>query len=460
MPQMLIAEFVGTFLLVFTVGCNVLSNASAFVGVSIGCVLMVIIYAFGAISGGNFNPAVSVMLGIIQSMGKDVKMPWGKVGAYCGVQFLGGICGGVAYLGLFGKSFNVGPAKGFGLVEAGLCELIYTFMLCFVVANVAAANAAAGKEYYGLAIGFVVIAGAYGAGAVSGGCFNPAVALGIDLSSFLLGFGYSMAYMAFELVGAALAALAFMVVRPKDFKEDAEEKPVSATLTAEFLGTFMLVFTVGLNVLAKSPAAAFSIAASLMCMIYALGDVSGANFNPAVTLAIFCKDAFSGSENMPAKTMAMYMPTQIAGGITAALMYVFIYHGKAFSLGAAPGYNWGQVIMAEFIFTFVLCLVVLCAAVSPVTGAGNATGLFFGLAIGSCVTVGGFAIGGISGGSLNPAVSWGIGVGSMMSYAHGGWIVKALVYTLVELAAGGAAAGLTMLTHGEAEKAAKEKVVA
>merc|ERR1719217_390310 len=138
-------------------------------------------------------------------------MPWGKVGAYCGVQFLGGIFGGVAYLMLFGKSFNVGPAKGFGLVEAGLCELIYTFMLCFVVANVAAANAAAGKEYYGLAIGFVVIAGAYGAGAVSGGCFNPAVAIGIDIASILLGFGWCILYVIFELAGAALACVLFKI---------------------------------------------------------------------------------------------------------------------------------------------------------------------------------------------------------------------------------------------------------
>merc|ERR1719201_1829737 len=111
MPQMLIAEFVGTFLLVFTVGCNVLSNASAFVGVSIGCVLMVIIYAFGAISGGNFNPAVSVMLGIIQAMGKDVGMPWGKVAAYCGTQIAGGIFGGVAYAILFMNQFNLQPNK-------------------------------------------------------------------------------------------------------------------------------------------------------------------------------------------------------------------------------------------------------------------------------------------------------------------------------------------------------------
>merc|ERR1719265_2986080 len=142
-------------------------------------------------------------------------------------------------------------------------------MLCFVVLNVACASkyAETGNQWYGLAIGFVIVAGAYGAGVVSGGCFNPAVAIGIDTSSAGLGFGWCIAYTIFEFVGAALAA-------------------VASQLISEFLGTFMLVLTVGLNVLGNSPAGAFSIAASLMCMIYALGDVSGAHFNPAVTLAI------------------------------------------------------------------------------------------------------------------------------------------------------------------------------
>merc|ERR1719380_175369 len=101
MAQMCVAEFVGTFLLVFTVGCNVLSNASAFVGVSIGCVLMVIIYAFGGISGGNFNPAVSVMLGIIETMKEGKGMGWKDVGIYCGVQILAGIVAGFCYFALF-----------------------------------------------------------------------------------------------------------------------------------------------------------------------------------------------------------------------------------------------------------------------------------------------------------------------------------------------------------------------
>merc|ERR1719277_2752285 len=164
-------------------------------------------------------------------------------------------------------------------------------MLCFVVLNVAVSRKYEppnpGNQFYGLAIGFVIVAGAYGAGVVSGGCFNPAVAIGIDTSSAGLGFGWCIFYTVFEIIGAALAVVAFRLVRPEDFGAD----PFDATsrspkLVSEFLGTYMLVLTVGLNVLGNSPAGAFSIAASLMCMIYALGDVSGAHFNPAVTLAL------------------------------------------------------------------------------------------------------------------------------------------------------------------------------
>merc|ERR1719272_2358295 len=171
----LTAEFIGTFLLIFTIGCNVLSGSGMWAGVSIACVLMVAVFAFGGISGANFNPAVSFALGL------NGNLPWSEVGMYSGIQVFAGICAGVAYFFLFDNAFNLAPSKGFNGVSAGACEVLYTFMLCFVVLNVAAVKKGC-QEWFGLAIGFVIVAGAYGAGAVSGGCFNPAVAIGIDVS--------------------------------------------------------------------------------------------------------------------------------------------------------------------------------------------------------------------------------------------------------------------------------------
>merc|ERR1719262_2063852 len=147
-------------------------------------------------------------------------MTWKDCGMYIGVQLLGGILGAFSYAILFWNAFNLGPTKHFGALSAGLCETLYTFMLCFVVLNVAVARKYSeleGNQWYGLAIGFVIIAGAYGAGVVSGGCFNPAVAIGVDVSSAWAGVEWCIPYALAEFLGAAIAVLAFKFVRPGDF---------------------------------------------------------------------------------------------------------------------------------------------------------------------------------------------------------------------------------------------------
>merc|ERR1719502_1726835 len=167
------------------------------------------------------------------------------------------------------------------------------------------------------------------------GCFNPAVAFGIDFSSAK--FGNCIYYTLFELVGAGLAAGAFAVCRGEQ-EENADATPsTQAKLLGEFLGTYMLVLTVGLNVLAGSAAAAFSIAASLMCMIYALGSCSGAHFNPAVTVAIIC----AGRGKCSASDGAAYIGVQIVGGVCAAFTYSFLMNGETFALKPAA-YSWAQ----------------------------------------------------------------------------------------------------------------------
>ena len=120
-----------------------------------------------------------------------------------------------------------------------------------------------------------IFAGGYAAGGISGGAFNPAVALGVDVGSAGQGVYWSFIYFAFEFIGAALAASVHKFLGKGDYS-------LGQKCVSEFLGTFFLVFTVGLNVAGGSPAGALSIGASLMCMIYALGGVSGANFNPEI----------------------------------------------------------------------------------------------------------------------------------------------------------------------------------
>jgi aquaporin Z len=442
----LVAEFIGTFLLVFTVGCNVLGKTPVWTGVSIACVLMVLIYALGGISGANFNPAVSFALALCKTIKGPGKMDWKTCAMYCAVQVLGGLVAAFSYAVLFWNAFHLGPSKGFGTMSAALCEILYTFMLCFVILNVAVARkyTETGNQWYGLAIGFVIVAGAYGAGVVSGGCFNPAVAIGIDTSSAGLGFGWCIFYTLFEIAGATLAVIAFRIVRPEDFDpNDVFDEPLKTPkLVSEFLGTYMLVLTVGLNVLGNSPAGAFSIAASLMCMVYALGDVSGAHFNPAVSVAILMHKM---DPEFSPKDAGLYIFAQLLGGIAASFTYTLIYLGNTFPLGPLPGYTWGQVAVAEAFFTFVLCYVVLCTAVIRLTK----NPAMFGLAIGSCVTVGRFAVGSVSGGSLNPAVSFGIAASHMI---HGGQFYKAIAYSAFEFLGAGAAVGMAMITHSSKNK--------
>merc|ERR1719456_797075 len=269
------------------------------------------------------------------------------------------------------------------------------------------------------------------------GCFNPAVAFGIDVSCAIKdvkAVKYCFIYTAFELVGAALAAGAFKVCRGAQEEDTAAEPDLVAKLLSEFLGTFMLVLTVGLNVLSGSAAGAFSIAAALMCMIFALGTVSGAHFNPAVTTAIIC----SGRGKCTPKDGAMYMGVQILGGICAAFTYSLLMNGETFALKPAA-YKWSQVIAAELVFTFVLAFVVLSVATVK-----NALSEYFGFAIGMCVTVGGCAIGKVSGGSLNPAVSIGISGSHIIG---GGNFWPCLIYSVIELAAGAFAAVIFKITQ-------------
>lgn len=425
------SEFVGTFLLVFTVGCNVLSGQPVWGSISIGCVLTVMIYALASSSGANFNPAVSLSLALCG------KMSWREALDYVCVQLVAGTTAGFCYTGLFGKSFKLGPTAGHSWWQAGIAEMVYTFMLCFVVLNVAASRIHAGRnQFYGIAIGFVIVAAASSGGSVSMGCFNPAVAFGIDLSS-----GYWLIYTAFECVGAVLAAGAFKVCRGKQ-----EENPLAspgrpAKMLSEFIGTYMLVLTVGLNVLSGSGAAVFSISACLMCMIFALGTVSGAHFNPSVTFAILC----SGREKICVEDSISYWIAQTAAGVCAGFTYVTLMNGETFDLKPRTSF-WSQVIVAEFIFTFALSFVVLSVAT-----VSNVLSQYFGFAIGMTVMAGGTAIGRISGGSLNPAVTFGISmtlIGQARgeeTYCEAFW--QCLVYSLVELLAGVSAASVFMITQ-------------
>jgi len=206
-----IVEFIGTFFLVFTVGATVVNpDAGVIAPLAIGSVLMVMVYAGGHISGGHYNPAVTLAVAI------RGRMPAWEVPAYFLAQLAGAIMAAGASYYLKGDNDMAGaPPPAYVLAQMVFAEFLFTFALAYVVLNVATAKANAGNSFYGLAIGFTVMVGAFAVGPISGGAFNPAVATGC----FYLGLiptGHYLAYIAAELSAGVLAAFVFKVLNPED----------------------------------------------------------------------------------------------------------------------------------------------------------------------------------------------------------------------------------------------------
>lgn len=167
-------EFIGTFFLVFTVGMTVLAGGElqAFAPIAIGSVLAVMVYAGAHISGGHYNPAVSLAVFLRGKLNKE------DLVGYWLVQLLAGVV--AAYISMY---FLGTPEKNesMDVMKVFPAEFLFTFALCFVALNVAYSKANKGNSYFGFAIGFIVISGAYAVGNVSGAAFNPAVALGVTI---------------------------------------------------------------------------------------------------------------------------------------------------------------------------------------------------------------------------------------------------------------------------------------
>jgi aquaporin Z len=206
-----IVEFIGTFFLVFTVGATVVNpDAGVIAPLAIGSVLMVMVYAGGHISGAHYNPAVTLAVAI------RGRMPAMDVPIYFLAQMIGALmAAGASYYLKGDNDLASAPPPAYVLAQMVFAEFIFTFALAYVVLNVATAKANAGNSFYGLAIGFTVMVGAFAVGPISGGAFNPAVATGCFSLGLIPG-GHYLAYIAAELSAGAIAAFVFKVLNPQD----------------------------------------------------------------------------------------------------------------------------------------------------------------------------------------------------------------------------------------------------
>lgn len=201
-------EFIGTFFLVLTIGCTVIPGAAGVIApLAIGAALMVMVYAGGHISGAHFNPAVTVAVCI------RGRCEWKQLIPYWIAQILACVIASVVAVYLVGKSGTPMEIKNVPMVF--VAEFLFTFALAYVILNSATSKDTAGNSFYGLAIGMTVLTGAFAVGSISGGAFNPAVAVGLAVMK-LVNFADIWIYIVAELAAAIGAALTFKLLNPTD----------------------------------------------------------------------------------------------------------------------------------------------------------------------------------------------------------------------------------------------------
>lgn len=201
-----LVEFIGTFFLVLTVGLSVRAG-SPLAPLAIGGVLMVMIFAGGHVSGGHFNPAVTLAVFLRGKCPKSDVLP------YWIAQCTAGLIAALIVIYLSGKP--VMGAVDRAVMPSLIVEFLFTFALAWTVLNTATAKGTSGNSFYGLAIGFTVVAGAIAVGGISGAAFNPAVGLGV----FVMGlekFSQLAIFIVAGLAGGAVAALTYKFVNGDD----------------------------------------------------------------------------------------------------------------------------------------------------------------------------------------------------------------------------------------------------
>ncbi|MEV4510680.1 aquaporin [Dactylosporangium sp. NPDC049525] len=209
-----VTELLGTFFLVFTVGTSVLTG-SPLAPLAIGAALMVMVYAGGHVSGGHYNP--SVTMGVLLRH----RITVADAVAYWVAQILGGVLGAaLAYWVVNPRRFATLSLSGRSWLAAALVEALFTFALAYVMLNVATSRSNPNNSFYGLAIGFTVTAGIVAVGPISGGMFNPAVVAGALVMGLITWYTAAI-YLVVQLLAGAVAGVVFLALNP----DEVESRP-------------------------------------------------------------------------------------------------------------------------------------------------------------------------------------------------------------------------------------------
>jgi aquaporin Z len=460
---------------------------------AIAAALTVSIYSIGPVSGGHLNPAVSLAIWLSPPRRRqyyeereaivDDTFSLTKLVFYVGAQLLGGLAAGGSFTTIFNRSAALNPGPTYGFWEVGVVETVFTAMLAFVVLNVACEKRnnssqvyTSSKEkekdanqFFALAIGFVIVAGAYSGGPVSGAVFNPAVALGIEATSEH-GSSYTFAkYVLFQMLGGIVAALLYRITRPAVDLENEDEPDtykLKTKMISQFIGTWMMTFTAGLAVNTSSASwkAAhtwpLATGACYMSMVYAMGDICHGYFNPAVTLAFTLSDR----SYVRIAEGIMLTITQLLAGLSAGYVYaglgagchVSTYHTFSIEPELGTEFKWVQNCVGEIVFTGVIAFVAMAVTSPSVYQSVQPhskmitemiafeprtmrTMWHTGLAVGLSSVVGGVAMDLLvkNGGMLNPALT--LSAATVSATTNGSCWVCCLQYLLYEFVGGIAA---------------------
>ena len=212
MTPKLLAEFIGTFVLVLTIGLAGQQDGVT-APLAIGMALAVAVYAGGHVSGGHYNPAVSIAAWLRGAL------PAREVGPYLAAQAAGAFVAAFLTYKIMGIATHIAPGVSVSALKALTGEAVWTFVLAYVVLSTATVKSTAGNSYFGLAIGGTVMSGAYALGGISGGAFNPAVGLVTALFELLIGNSVSplvWVYAVGPVAGGVVAALAFKATHPAE----------------------------------------------------------------------------------------------------------------------------------------------------------------------------------------------------------------------------------------------------
>jgi len=194
-----IAEFIGTFFLVFIMGLT--GNP-----IAIGLIFGALIYWGTNISGAHFNPAISLAV-LIKG---EIKIK--NFIFYSAAQLFGAFFAALVIYSIRDVVYFPSPGLDVHYVKSILCELLLTFLLCSVYLTVMFHKKFIGNNIYGIVVGFTLIAIMFAGSSISGGVFNPAAGLGTGLFDLLItgdGINHSWLYIVGPFTGAAFAGLIY-----------------------------------------------------------------------------------------------------------------------------------------------------------------------------------------------------------------------------------------------------------